>query len=218
MISEVRSIEEFPEVKHIKEVKVVVTNEYGAPLYVELHDKIYIPVFSLRNFKYLSMYCHSKNVKLRVQVTKLRIHRGLYYTHDFVIAYRNLFRSRRRKDKVTDENNFKFVPNMLTGGGRLNEKTIKKRTWSKSELSLYTTDLLPDIQYEFVDYVSRTTDTKLDLVYIDIPKEILLTRLNAKQLDHVCNKHGIHTKIKRYVSLTDLQNLFQEHDCELHAC
>ena len=82
MISEVRSIEEFPEVKHIKEVKVVVTNEYGAPLYVELHDKIYIPVFSLRNFKYLSMYCHSKNVKLQVQVTKLRIHRGLYYTHD----------------------------------------------------------------------------------------------------------------------------------------
>ena len=135
------------------------------------------------------MYCHSKNVKLRVQVTKLRIHRGLYYTHDFVIAYQKIFHSRRRKSRVTNENNFKFVPNMLTGGGRLNEKTVKKRTWSKSELSLYTTDLLPDVQYEFIDYVSSTADTKLDLIYVDIPKEILIYRLNAKKLDYVCNKH-----------------------------
>ena len=159
-----------------------------------------------------------ENYHLKFRMMKLWIYKGLLISHDFAALYRKMFNSRLEICNEKTTFSVSFVFNHLTGGGNSENKSRKKRTWSIAELKQYTSDLLEDRQYEWVGYVPTDCEKNSQLLYIDIPKDILLMRLNAKQMHHICNVHGIYTNIKKYVSLADYKKLYQEHQCEIHAC
>ena len=123
----------------------------------------------IRNYVFFYLSSIRTNVRLQVRTVKLFACRSLYYAHDFVVTYYSLF-----VDQICDRIKIDNPPviwfsSVLRGGGNAIKKIIRKRTWSKSELSSYTSDILPDEQYEFMDYVSKLAQKNPNLVYINIP-------------------------------------------------
>lgn len=107
------------------------------------------------------------------------------------------------------------ISSFVSSGGN---KSIKKWTWSKSELQIYVSEQLENIQYQFIGYTSTDTNSKDSTLYAMIPLEILMNRLNTEQLKLVCSIHGINVWQRKYISLSNIQKLHKEHDCKMQTC
>lgn len=183
--------------------------EYGKVIYYS--NRLYCQIIAY-------IYSHRCIAPHMIAVrTRLMLERSFHRAHDFKVLFLKYMlldfsRYRYYSSSDTADQSLSFHSNGHYGGG---VEPVKKRTWSSEELQVYTLSSVPEGEYQFIDYIPTKTDIKL---CIEIPLDVLINRLNAKDLKNVGIEHHVSLWTRKYISLTEIQKQIREHNCNDSGC